>query len=141
MWTRHSRAVLVHQLSKQHSQNPFQKHKGQIVRVLFHPSRPFLFVATKMRVSVYNLKKAELAKKLMTGLDEISSMAIHPGGKGPLLRWFRAAADRVDERQGCNRKLFVVCWFAGDNLLLGSKEAKLVWFDLDLSTKPYKTVK
>jgi ribosome biogenesis protein ERB1 len=31
--------------------------------------------------------------------------------------------------------------FAGDNLILGSQESKIVWFDMDLSTKPYKAFK
>ncbi|EFJ09490.1 hypothetical protein SELMODRAFT_269521 [Selaginella moellendorffii] len=69
---------------------------------------PFMFVATKMHVRVYNLAKQELSKKLITGLQEISSMALHSGG---------------------------------DNLILGSKGAKLCWFDMDLSVKPYKTIK
>jgi hypothetical protein len=77
---RNTRAVLVHQLSKQQTQNPFRKHHGRVVRVLFHPQRPFLFVATKMHVRVYNLAKQQLAKKLMTSLNGISSMAVHPGG-------------------------------------------------------------
>ncbi|MED6143148.1 Ribosome biogenesis protein 1 [Stylosanthes scabra] len=29
----------------------------------------------------------------------------------------------------------------GDNLIVGSKEGKLCWFDMDLSSKPYKTLK
>lgn len=40
-----------------------------------------------------------------------------------------------------------ICWtkhlsgIAGDNLILGSQESKMVWFDMDLSTKPYKSFK
>ncbi|KAI5066579.1 hypothetical protein GOP47_0019203 [Adiantum capillus-veneris] len=103
-----TRAVLVHQLSKQQTQNPFRKLQGRVVSVLFHPVRPFLFVATKMHVRVYNLAKQQLSKKLMTGLHEITSMAVHP---------------------------------KGDNMIIGSREGKLCWFDMDLSTKPYKTLK
>lgn len=43
-------AVLVHQLSKRASQNPFRKNKGQVQRVAFHPSKPFFFVATQNHV-------------------------------------------------------------------------------------------
>ncbi|KAH7294169.1 hypothetical protein KP509_28G059200 [Ceratopteris richardii] len=103
-----TRAVLVHQLSKQQTQNPFRKLQGRVVTAMFHPSRPFLFVATKMHVRVYNLVKQQLSKKLMTGLHEITSMAIHS---------------------------------KGDNLIVGSKEGKICWFDMDLSTQPYKTIK
>jgi len=39
------------------------------------------FVATKKFVQVYDLQKAQLVKKLESGLREISSISIHPGGK------------------------------------------------------------
>lgn len=103
-----TRAVLIHQLSKQKTQNPFKKMHGHVVCVLFHPSRPIFFVATKMHIRVYNLVKQQLVKKLVTGLHEVSSMAIHSGG---------------------------------DNLIVGSKEGKICWFDMDLSTTPYRTLK
>ena len=40
-----TKSVLIHQLSKQRSQNPFTKSKGLVQCVQFHPIRPFLFVA------------------------------------------------------------------------------------------------
>merc|ERR1712137_413175 len=82
------------------SQLPFSKSKGQVQTVLFHPIRPYLFVATQKHVRVYDLVKQELSKKLMTGSKWISSMSIHPGG---------------------------------DNLLVGTFDKKVLWFDLDLS--------
>ncbi|XP_072266611.1 ribosome biogenesis protein BOP1 [Pyxicephalus adspersus] len=100
--------VLIHQLSRRRSQNPFRKNKGQVQRVLFHPVRPFFFVATQRYVRVYNLLKQELTKKLMANCKWVSSMAIHP---------------------------------AGDNLICGSYDSKLAWFDMDLSTKPYKVLR
>eukprot|EP00850_Spirogloea_muscicola_P002471 SM000009S23600 [mRNA] locus=s9:1013105:1019315:+ [translate_table: standard] len=100
--------LLIHQLSKQLTQNPFKKNFGRVESVLFHPSRPFFFVATKSHVRVYNLAKQELAKKLLVGVNLISCMAIHPGG---------------------------------DNLIVGSKDMRLIWFDMDLSTKPYRTLR
>ncbi|XP_064610704.1 ribosome biogenesis protein bop1-like [Liolophura sinensis] len=103
-----SMSVLIHQLSKQRSQNPFSKSKGLVQCVLFHPIRPFLFVATQRYVRVYNLLKQELSKKLMTNCKWVSSMAVH---------------------------------HAGDNVIVGSYDCKLSWFDLDLSTKPYHTLR
>ena len=50
-------AVLVHQLSKQATQNPFKRPKGKVHGVLFHPTKPFLFQATQSHVRVYNLAK------------------------------------------------------------------------------------
>ena len=40
----------MHQLSRGASQNPFRKNRGRVVRVLFHPSKPFFFVATQQNV-------------------------------------------------------------------------------------------
>jgi ribosome biogenesis protein ERB1 len=146
---RNTRAVLVHQLSKQQTQNPFRKHHGRVVRVLFHPQRPFLFVATKMHVRVYNLAKQQLAKKLMTSLNGISSMAVHPGGmyKNSFYLQVFVFIKRASLSRASKRTCFVSFsdWTfsltAGDNLILGSQESKLAWFDMDLSTKPYKILK
>ncbi|XP_055559801.1 ribosome biogenesis protein BOP1 [Falco cherrug] len=100
--------VLIHQTSKRWSQNPFRKSKGLVQCVLFHPIRPYFFVATQRYVRIYNLLKQELTKKLMTNCKWVSSMAIHPGG---------------------------------DNIICGSYDSKLAWFDLDLSTRPYQLLR
>ncbi|NWX23145.1 BOP1 protein, partial [Aegotheles bennettii] len=100
--------VLIHQSSKRWSQNPFRKSKGLVQSVLFHPVRPYFFVATQRYVRIYNLLKQELTKKLMANCKWVSSMAIHPGG---------------------------------DNIICGSYDSKLAWFDLDLSTRPYQMLR
>jgi ribosome biogenesis protein ERB1 len=107
-FVRDTRAVLLHQLTKKHSHHPFRKLPGLPVAATFHPSQKMFFVATKKFVRVYDLQKAQLVKKLESGLREISSISIHPGG---------------------------------DNVIVGSKDGKLCWFDTDLSTRPYKTLK
>lgn len=73
--------VLIHQASKRWSQAPFRRSKGQVQRVLFHPLRPFFFVATQRFVRIYHLLKQELSKKLLTNCKWVSSMAVHPGGE------------------------------------------------------------
>lgn len=73
-------AVLVHQLSKKASQNPFRKNKGRVIRAAFHPTKPFFFVATQNSVRIYNLAKQELSKKLLSGSSVITSLAVHPSG-------------------------------------------------------------
>ncbi|CAB4059063.1 ERB1 [Lepeophtheirus salmonis] len=103
-----NRSVFIHQLSKWRSQMPFNKSKGLVQTVLFHPSRPYFFVATQRHVRIYNLVKQELSKKLMTGSKWISSLAIHPHG---------------------------------DNLLVGTYDKRVQWFDLDLSTSPYQVLR
>lgn len=103
-----NRSVLINQLSKRRSQLPFTKSKGLVQCVTFHPTKPFLFVATQRHVRIYDLMKQMLVKKLMTGAKWVSSMAIHSGG---------------------------------DNLVVGTYDRKVLWFDLDLSTKPYQVLR
>ena len=103
-----NRSVLIHQLSKRRSQIPFNKSKGLVQCILFHPIRPFLFVATQRHVRIYNLTKQELSKKLITGAQWISSLAVHPHG---------------------------------DNVLIGTFDKRVQWFDLDLSTSPYQVLR
>ncbi|XP_058108486.1 ribosome biogenesis protein BOP1 homolog isoform X2 [Magnolia sinica] len=103
-----TRAILIHQLSKKLTQNPFKKLHGLPVSAVFHPSRSVFFIATKKTVRVYDLLKQKLIKKLETGMREVSSIAIHP---------------------------------AGDNVIVGSREGKLCWFDMDLSSQPYRILK
>jgi ribosome biogenesis protein ERB1 len=48
--------VLIHSLKKGKSQRPFMKSKSDIQRVMFHHLKPFLFIATKQTVWVFNLQ-------------------------------------------------------------------------------------
>lgn len=103
-----NRSVVIHQVSTRRSQIPFAKPKGLVQCILFHPVRPYLFVAvsitlnvmksyfkmakkknsnyctylllqTQKNVRVYDLVKQELFKKLLTYAQWISSIAIHSG--------------------------------------------------------------
>lgn len=104
-----SAAVLIHQLNKASSQQPFSKNKGgEVQRACFHPIKPFLFVATKEHIRVYHLVKQAMVKRLLSGCKWISSLDIHP---------------------------------SGDHIIIGSLDRKMVWFDLDLSATPYKTLR
>lgn len=137
---RDSRAVLLHQLSKKSSHNPFKKLHGLPVSAVFHPTRSIFFVATKKHVRVYDLVKTKLIKKLEAGVREISSISIHPGGNQlscpplPLIVWLLVTR--------CWRGVLCCNLFCvGDNVIVGSKEGKMCWFDMDLSSQPYKTLK
>jgi len=38
--------------------------------------------------------------------------------------------------------MYLRCAFrAGDNVIVGSREGKLCWFDMDLSSQPYRVLK
>jgi ribosome biogenesis protein ERB1 len=101
-------SVLIHQLSKGNSQQPFSKAKGEAQDACFHPNKPFLFVASQQHVRVYHLVKQAMVKRLISGCRWISSLDIHK---------------------------------SGDHLIVGSLDRRMVWFDLDLSSTPYKTLK
>mmetsp|Transcript_26073 Transcript_26073/g.70597 ORF Transcript_26073/g.70597 Transcript_26073/m.70597 type:complete len:593 (+) Transcript_26073:13-1791(+) len=75
-----TQAVLVHQLSKGATQNPFRKNRGRVQRVAFHPTKPFFFVASQNHVRIYNLAKQALSKKLVGSSGTITCLAIHPSG-------------------------------------------------------------
>jgi len=101
--------VLIHQLSKAKSQQPFKKNKGGEPQCAsFHPNKPFLFVATQQHVRIYHLVKQAMVKRLITGCRWISSIDVHS---------------------------------SGDHIIVGSLDRRLAWFDLDLSSTPYKTLK
>lgn len=51
-----NRSVLINQLSKRRSQLPFTRSKGLIQCVLFHPIRPYLFVAVSRKEYKLNVK-------------------------------------------------------------------------------------
>ena len=72
--------ITVHQLSKARSQTPFSKSPGSVQALCFHPSRPYLFVATQQHVKVYHLVEQKIVKKIITGCKWLSSIDIHPSG-------------------------------------------------------------
>jgi len=104
-------SVLIHQLNKANSQQPFKKTKGsgrEVQSACFHPSKPFLFVCGKQDVRIYHLVKQVMVKRLISGCRWISSIDVH---------------------------------VSGDHVIAGSLDRRMVWFDLDLSSTPYKTLK
>ncbi|KAJ1076198.1 hypothetical protein K5549_018123, partial [Capra hircus] len=62
------------------TQSPFRRSHGQVQRVAFHPTRPFLLVASQRCVRLYHLLRQELTKKLMPNCKWVSSLAVHPAG-------------------------------------------------------------
>uniref|UniRef100_A0A915CU60 BOP1 N-terminal domain-containing protein n=1 Tax=Ditylenchus dipsaci TaxID=166011 RepID=A0A915CU60_9BILA len=85
-------AVLIHQLSRCASQKPFTKKKGVIQQVLFHPNKPWFFVATQQHVRIYDLQKCELKRKLFTGSkfvsfgDDATAIVYHAKVSNDLMR-------------------------------------------------------
>jgi len=112
-----SHAVSIHTLSKHQTQLPFRKRmKGggtpQVAH--FHPSRPVLYVANQRVIRAYDLSKQSLLKIVQPGARWISSFSIHP------------TSTTIS---------------GSDNMVVGSYDRRLLWMDLDLSPRPYKTLR
>lgn len=82
------KSVVIHQISKKRSQLPFSKSHGQIVCSLFHPTRPYFFVASKQFIRIYDLANQQQTKKLSTNCKLVSNMAIHPKGDNLIVSSF-----------------------------------------------------
>lgn len=112
-----SAAVAVHTLSKHQTQHPFRRRirgGGPAQAAHFHPSKPLLFVATQRAIRAYDLARQALVRIMQPGARWISSFDVHPTSA--------AAA-------------------GGDNLIVGSYDRRLLWHDLELSSRPYKTLR
>ncbi|KAJ5086343.1 hypothetical protein NUU61_007650 [Penicillium alfredii] len=110
-------AISIHTLSKHLTQFPFRrrlKGGGPPQTAHFHPSKPILFVANQRSVRAYDLSRQLLVKILQPGARWISSFDIHPTSSSAS---------------------------GGDNIIVGSYDRRLLWHDLDLSQRPYKTLR
>ena len=87
--------ILIHRLSAHASHSPFSKQQGAASCCSFHPTQPFFLLAARSSVHIYHLVKAVLVKRLLTPMQLISSIAVHPSGDHVLVSSF-------------DRK---VCWF------------------------------
>ncbi len=76
--------LFIHSLSKAISQRPFSsslKTGNALIQCLsFHPTKPYLMIATQRSVYAYNLQKQTMVKKFEAGAKWVSSIAIHPKG-------------------------------------------------------------
>jgi ribosome biogenesis protein ERB1 len=110
-------AIAIHTVSKHVTQNPFRrrlKGGGPPQAAHFHPSKPILFVANQRTIRAYDLSRQLLVKILQPGARWISSFDIHPTSSTTS---------------------------GGDNLIVGSYDRRLLWHDVDLSSRPYKTLR
>lgn len=151
-----AQAVIVHQLSKRKSQNPFRKNRGRVQLVKFHPSKPFFFVATSNHVRRRLFPLHPPALCLVPPLPNGGTS--EPNSPGDALTWFALLLEpsfmppqvRVYNlaKQSLAKKLVggsgvitsLDVHSGGDNLIVGCEDNRLMWFDMDLSTKPYRFV-
>ncbi|KAL5043687.1 ribosome biogenesis protein erb1 [Aspergillus fruticulosus] len=110
-------AIAIHTVSKHLTQYPFRrriKGGGPPQTAHFHPSKPILFVANQRTIRAYDLSRQLLVKIVQPGARWISSFDIHPTSSTAV---------------------------GGDNLIVGSYDRRLLWHDLELSQRPYKTLR
>lgn len=110
-------AISIHTLSKHLTQYPFRrriKGGGPPQTAHFHPSKPILFVANQRTIRAYDLTRQLLVRIVQPGARWISSFDIHPTSSTSS---------------------------GGDNLIVGSYDRRLLWHDLELSQRPYKTLR
>jgi len=112
-----SHAVSIHTISKHQTQLPFRKRiKGggtpQVAH--FHPTRPILFVANQRVIRSYDLAQQSLLRIIQPGARWISSFSLHP------------TSSTIS---------------GSDNLIVGSYDRRLLYIDVDLSPRPYKTLR
>ena len=129
-------AVLIHQLSKGNSQQPFSKAKGEAQCACFHPNKPFLFVASQQHIRIYHLVKQAMVKRklslfFLSCLRCCQSSVSHPFLLSMILGLI----------SGCRWISSIDVHPSGDHLVVGSLDRRMIWFDLDLSHTPYKTLK
>lgn len=87
--------VAMHRLTQRSSRTLFRKRSGGVQCIRFHPTRPFLLVATMHHVRIYNLAADSPVKVLKPGVRWISDMDVHSSGDHVLITSY-------DKR---------VCWF------------------------------
>lgn len=112
-----SHAVSIHTISKHQTQLPFRKRirGGGTPQVAhFHPSKPILFVANQRVIRAYDLSQQSLIRIIQPGARWISSFSLHP------------TSSTIS---------------GSDNLVVGSYDRRLLYIDVDLSPRPFKTLR
>lgn len=107
-------------------QEPFKRLKGRVQKVLFHPQKPLFFVAVRPCYSKVPPCSVALFSQTQTCVrvyDLVRQELVKRLLSG--VKWISCLAVHP----------------SGDHLLVGSYDKKLCWFDLDLSSKPYKTLR
>lgn len=126
-------SVAIHTLSKHLTQIPFRKLSGLAQTAAFHPLRPLFFVATQRTIRCYDLQKLELIKVVQPGAKWYVPYPLRPGER-------TLGLDMYTDRAYCRISSFDI-HPGGDNLIVGSYDKRLLWHDMDLSNRPYKTMR
>jgi len=75
-----SQSVILHEITRKTSFAIFKALDTKIIRVIFHPSKPLIFMATEKEILIHDLIKKGIVRKLFSNCCSLTSLAIHPLG-------------------------------------------------------------
>lgn len=127
-----NKSVLVHQVSKHQTQSPFKRTKGSVQRVAFHPTKPHFFVAVSVAILGTSLRRKFADIQMFNALQTQRYVRLYDLVGQQLLKTLMSGLRWISSMD---------IHPLGDNVIIGSYDKKLCWFDLDLSSKPYKTLR
>ena len=138
-WKRGTRMVLTHKFS--------------VEKVTWHPKGDY-FAAVMPKggnksVVIHQLSKKRSQVPFKKSKGIISSVLFHPTrpyfcvATRQYVRIYNLLKQELSKKlmTGCNNISSMDIHPGGDNIIVGSFDGKLPWFDLDLSSKPYKTMR
>lgn len=121
----------------------------EIKKISWHHKGDYLAVVTDTKVTIHQLSKAKSQSPFTKSPGNVQAVCFHPSR--PYI--FVATQQHVKlyhlVEQKMIKKLLTGCkWLSsidihpsGDHVIVGSYDRRVVWFDLDLSSTPYKTLK
>lgn len=72
--------ICVHQISKRTSQKLSIEGNNSISRIIFHPCKPCLLVASVKFIVVYDLKSQQILRKFVFESTRVNTLDVHPQG-------------------------------------------------------------
>uniref|UniRef100_A0A287B5J6 Ribosome biogenesis protein BOP1 n=2 Tax=Sus scrofa TaxID=9823 RepID=A0A287B5J6_PIG len=128
-------------------------HGKPVTQVTWHGRGDYLAVVLATtghtQVLIHQLSRRRSQSPFRRSHGQVQRVAFHPVRPFLLVASQRSVRLYHLLRQELTKKLLPNCkWVsslavhpAGDNVICGSYDSKLVWFDLDLSTKPYRVLR
>lgn len=129
------------------------KHKYTINQITWHYKGDYFAVVMpngkNRSVVIHQLSKGQSQVPFRKSKGLVQKVLFHPikpylfVGTQKYIRVYNLIKKELTKKliSTCNQLSSMDVHPKGDNLLIGSYDNKLCWFDLDLSSKPYKTLK
>nr|XP_044636822.1 ribosome biogenesis protein BOP1 isoform X2 [Equus asinus] len=129
------------------------RHGKPVTQVTWHGRGDYMAVVLAApghtQVLIHQLSRRRSQSPFRRSHGQVQRVAFHPARPFLLVASQRSVRLYHLLRQELTKKLMPNCkWVsslavhpAGDNVICGSYDSKLVWFDLDLSTRPYRVLR